>query len=344
MTTAQLSSQTPNGYEGMTLCLSEDTRVIAHAARQYKAGYVTISRFSADSSKWRNVHISKKAFEKFKEHSSELLKALLNGHSAQVRLANRQFAMITKFERMDKGTIYHLSLLHPKTDQEVLVDHEDCMHSKTINLRKEEFQKLQEAMSKLHETIITPPKETARAAKAEEVATVQAYQWNVEKRGMMSHTLYPTREECEQSVKLYLQGLPTEEKYEFDIIEIRVNRSSKMEILEHVFCGVVLDKTGYSWSDLMMMAPSQESVDEALRKVTKNDVVQIAEQIAVKLNHKRLYFMSDIFDIFVYFGGVDRARQNLANSTVNPPEKLSDRLLEFCYRKIVASTQSTPEL
>jgi len=341
MASSQMTTQTPAGHEGMTLCLSDDTRVIAHAARQYKAGYVTISRFSTDSSKWRNVHISKKAFEKFKAESPQLLKALSSGDSYQTRLASRQFAMITKFERGGKGSIYHLSILHPKTDQEVLIDVEDCLHSKTINLRKEEYQKLQEAMPSLHETITTVSKDSDNAAKAEESSTVPAFRWNVKKRGMLSHTLFPTREECEDSVKGYIAGLPTDEKYEYDIDELLVKRSTKMEILEHVFCGRVLDKTGYSWSDLMLMSPSIESIDEALSKVTKNEVVQISEQIAVKLDHKRLYFMSDIFDIFVYFGGIQRSRDIISSTIVSPPEKLSDRLLEYCYRKVVTSANKS---
>ena len=78
MTTSQLNAQTPQGASGMTICLSEKTRVIAHAARQYKAGYITLSRYNDDSGKWRNVHIAKKSFEKVKESAGELLDAVVN--------------------------------------------------------------------------------------------------------------------------------------------------------------------------------------------------------------------------------------------------------------------------
>ena len=141
MASKQLNSQTPQGSSGMTVCLSEHTRVIAHAAQQYKSGYVTVSRYSTDTSKWRNVHIAKKSFEKLKESRVELNNALLNGEEKQVSLTKRQFVMITKFQRTDKEPQYYVSFLHPKTEQEKLTNTADCHHSKTINLRKEEYGK-----------------------------------------------------------------------------------------------------------------------------------------------------------------------------------------------------------
>jgi len=340
MVSQQLNCNTPDGDDGMTACLSDDTRVVGHAARQFKAGYVTVSRFSSDSSKWRNVHIAKRSFEKFKEHAAQLLSALMKGESYQIRMTSRQFAMVTKFQRGDRDTLYHVSLLHPRAEQEVLNDSTDCLHSKTINLRKEEFQKLYDVMPRLHEVITTPCKDTEKPFKAEESTTIQAFRWSIESRGMKSHTLYPTKEECEQSATAYIAGLPNNENSAYVVEELKVSRSSKMDILEHVFCGRVLDKTGYSWGDLMLHAPSEEAVTEAMNNVTKTEVVQIAEQIAVKLGHKRLYIMSDVYDIFVYFGGVQRSKEILIKTTVTPPAKMADRLLEYCYRKVVINAPS----
>ena len=345
MTTSQLDTQTPQGSSGMTLCLSEHTRVIAHAAQQYKSGYVTVSRYSCDTSKWRNVHIAKKSFEKLKEASTELYNALLNGESKQVGLTKRQFVMITKFQRGDKEAVHYVSFLHPKTEQEKLTDVSECHHSKTINLRKEEYEKLHGAMEKIHQVIITPPKDAeGQTLNPEEATTVKAYQWNVEKRGMKSHTLFPTREDCEESVKGYLAGLPDEGvKYSYDVIDLVIHRPTKMEILEYIFSSEVLRKTGHSWTDLMMQPPSEDVVDEALEKVTKKDVVQIAELIAARLNHKRLYFMSDVFDIFVYVGGIGRSKESITKYALSPPIELSARLLDFCYMKIVQK-QNTPSV
>ena len=321
----------------MTLCLSEHTRVIAHAAQQYKSGYVTVSRYSCDTSKWRNVHIAKKSFEKLKESSDELYKALVNGDAKQVCLTKRQFAMITKFQRSDKDPIHYVSFLHPKTEQEKLVDTSECHHSKTINLRKEEYEKLHAAMENIHKVIVTAPKDSeGNACNPDEAVTVKAYQWNVAQRGMKSHTLFPTRKDCEDSVKGYIQGLPQEDqKCDYDITELDVHRASKMEILELVFCNLVLDKTGHSWSDLMLQPPPSQDIMEAVAKVSKNEVLRIAERIASCLNHKRLYFMNDVYDIFVYVGGIEKSIEILAKCEVTPHEDLSIRLIDFCYQKIV---------
>ena len=343
MAASQLNTQTPQGSNGLTLCLSEHTRVIAHAAQQYKSGYVTVSRYSCDTSKWRNVHIAKKSFEKLKEASTEFQNALVKGEAKQLSLTKRQFVMITKFERSDKEPVHYISFLHPKTEQETLTDVRECHHSKTINLRKEEYEIFHGAMDNIYQVIITPPKDgKGDTANPEEAVTVKAYQWSVEMRGMKSHTLFPTRKDCDDSVKGYLAGLPTDgQKYEYVIIELDVHRASKMEILEHVFCNQVLDKTGHSWSDLMLQCPTRDEIEDALLKVTKNDILRIAERIAVSLNHKRLYFMSDVYDIFVYIGGIERSKETLAQCTVSPPTELTFRLLDFCYQKIVKKSKIT---
>ena len=324
----------------MTVFLSEHTRVIAHSAQQYKSGYVTVSRYSCDTSKWRNVHIAKKSFEKLKEASVDLYNSLSIGEARQVCLTKRQFAMITKFQRSDKEPLHYVSFLHPKTEQEKLTETSECHHSKTINLRKEEYEKFQTAMDDIYQVIITPPKDgEGSPTNLEEATTIRAYQWNVQERGMKSHTLYPSRKDCEDSVKGYISGLPDHEKNcDYDVIELDVHRASKMEILEQVFYNQVLDKTGHSWTDLMMNSPTCEEIDIALSKVLKNEVLRIAERIAAVLNHKRLYFMSDVYDIFVYLGGIERTREILAKCVVSPPDLKSCRLIDSCYQKVVKKT------
>jgi len=281
--------------------------------------------------------LAKKSFEKLREHSAVLLAALSNGESSQVRLTARQFVMITKFVRGERGPLYHVSILHPKTEVDMLVDTADCYHSKTINMRKEEFVKLHDAMDKLHLVITTPPPPADNASTPEEEVTIKAYKWDLPKRGTKSLTVYPSKDECQESVKAYVEGLPSSEDCAYEIEEILVHRSSKMEILEHVFSSRILDKTGHSWSDLMLQSPEYATLEAAIAKVTKTEVVQIAEQLAVKLNHKRLYFMNDVYDIFVYFGGVQRVTDRLRQSIVTPSLLSAQQLMEFCYRKIVRS-------
>ena len=51
--------------------------------------------------------------------------------------------------------------------------------------------------------------------------------------------------------------------------------------------------------------------------------------------------MSDVYDIFVYIGGIERSKETLAQCTVSPPTELTFRLLDFCYQKIVKKSKIT---
>ena len=82
-------------------------------------------------------------------------------------------------------------------------------------------------------------------------------------------------------------------------------------------------------------SPTYDEIEQSIIKVTKNEVLRIAERIAVTLNHKRLYFMSDVYDIFLYVGGLNHVKEVLTKSYVSPPDELSGRLIEFCYQKVV---------
>ena len=50
----------------------------------------------------------------------------------------------------------------------------------------------------------------------------------------------------------------------------------------------------------------------------------------------------DVFDIFVYVGGIGRSKESITKYALSPPIELSARLLDFCYMKIVQkqNTQS----
>ena len=198
----------------MTICLSDKTLVVAHAALQYKAGYITVSRHNDDTGKWRNVHIAKKSFEKMKESADALLDALVNRKALEMRLTKKQFLMITKFEKYNKEELYFLSVLHPKVEQESIANVTEFLHSKTINLRREEFEKLHSSFDKLYEVISTPQpggNDADKHSHLEECPTINCYGWSIEKRGLHSLSVYRTREQCEASVQSYIESSPGED-------------------------------------------------------------------------------------------------------------------------------------
>ena len=352
MANTQLDAQTPQGSSGMTICLSEKTRVIAHAARQYKTGYITLSRHNEDTGKWRNVHIAKKSFEKMKEASTELLDALVHRKSKQLRLTKKQFLMITKFQKYNKEELYFLSVLHPKTEQEDITDCTEYMHSKTINLRVEEFEKLLSSYDKLHVVISTPQPGAADDTKFshhDECPTVRCYRWFIEKRGLRSLNLYLTREQCEASVQSYIETSPGEdmEPSAYTLEPVTMLRPSKLEITQRVFYRHLIDQSGSSMTDVLMTPLSVTVVRGIIDDTTTRDsVLRIVEAVASMVEHKRLYFISEIFDIFVYLGGVVKTEEQIVQSIITT-EHLSERLIDFCYDIVLkakaAQKQSEPQ-
>ena len=347
MTTTQLNAQTPHGSSGMTICLSEKTRVIAHAALQYKAGYITVSRLNDDTGKWRNVHIAKKSFEKIQESSAELLDAIVNHKPVQMRLTKKQFLMVTKFQKYNKEELYFLSILHPKTEQEKIGDLTEFLHSKTINLRREEFEKLHSSLAKLYEVISTPQPggdDGSKYSHLEECPTVRCYRWSIEKRGLKSLTVYMEREQCEASVQNYMESTPGNDNDQcaYTIEQVQLLRPSKLEITQRVFYNLLLTEAGYDKSDLAMAPPSPGDIKTAIdEKLTKTSVLRVVEAIASMLNHKRLYFLSEIYDIFAYLGGIAKIEAQIVNCE-SPSEHVTERLIDFCYEQTLK--KAVPEI
>ena len=344
MTSSQLNSETPQGASGMTICLSEKTRVIAHAARQYKAGYITISRYNDDTNKWRNVHIAKKSFEKIKESSCGLLDALTNRKTMQLRLTKKQFLMITKFQKYNKEELYFLSILHPKTEQDNLTDATEYTHSKTINLRLEEFEKLHVSYDQLYLVITTPQAEDSKQGHLEEYPTVKCFRWFIEKRGFRSHTVFLTREQCEANVQSFIQSDNDDEPMESSTYVIepeQILRPSKLEITQRVFHCLLLEQIGYDMTDMIMMSPPAEVVRSTIEeKVTKDHVLKIVDEVSSMLNHKRLYFLSKIYDIFTYVGGIGKIEADIVKA-VNPPFLKTERLIDFCFGLVMKKDPNT---
>ena len=340
MTTSQLNAQTPQGSSGMTICLSEKTRVIAHAALQYKTGYITISRYNDDTGKWRNVHIAKKSFEKIRESADNLLDAIVNRQAMEQRLTKKQFLMITKFQKHDKEELYFLSILHPKVEQESIASVTEFLHSKTINLRREEFEKLHASLDKIDHVISTPQSggnDSDKYKHLEECPTVKCYRWSIEKRGLKSLNVYMDHEQCEMAVQNYIQSSPGEDNdpSSYTIEAVQLLRPSKLEITQRVYYNVLLKETGYDVDDMTIMPPSAALVRETIEeKVTKVNVLRIVEAVSSMLNHKRLYFLSEIYDIFTYVDGIAKIEEQVVKS-VTPSELVSERLIDSCYELVV---------
>jgi len=58
--------------------------------------------------------------------------------------------------------------------------------------------------------------------------------------------------------------------------------------------------------DLCIEPPPYDIVKLVIERRKKQEIVHIATTIAAMLGHKKLYFMSDIYDIFLYLGDIKK--------------------------------------
>lgn len=341
MAACLLDVRTPQGANGMTVCLSEKTRVIAHAGLKYKSGYITISKYSPDSGKWRNVHIARKSMEKLMPLSGQLLEALKKREGCQLQLTKKQFLMVSKFNKPGRDTMHFISILHPKTEQEKLSEAIEYNHAKTINLNQDEYEKLHSSLDKLYQVTKTCQSSGENGSGAsEESDAITCYRWTLQKKGTRSNSVFLTREECDRNAKAYIEDLPAELKEgehdtEYSIHTTEVPRPSKVEVIEHIMYNEILRKTGFSAFDLALQPPSVEVITQAVNDVSKSEIVQITSKVAAMIGHKKLYFLSEMYDVFVYVGGIDKVKEAVFKHHSSPSGKLFARLLDSCYNNAV---------
>ena len=334
MATEQLDVSTPNGADGMTVCLSEKTRVVGHSAFQYKSGYMTVSRYNESTTKWRSVHLAKKSCSILLEQTAALLTALDSGESKQVKLTRRQFVMMTKFRKTGAcEDIRYISLLHPYTEVDTLENAKDCNHAKTINLTREEFVKLAESLPKLMEKMGTPREQKSEP---DETETVRAYRWLMTYTGMTSQSLFLTPEMCKSSVLIHLtaevtEAVPMDDVFDYKIIPEEVPRPSKIVIVEQVYYTLLLEKIFIPMNELLQKPPSMKMLREANSRLKKSEVVEVSTSIAAKLGNKRLYLVPEAFDYFDFVCGREKVMTDISDNGISCNRALHARLIDACY-------------
>ena len=87
----------------VVVMLSSNAKATAHPGDRWKAGYIFGST-AQNKSGWRNVHISKRSFEKFIEHLADLQEAVKNETTHQLMLTRKQYIVTTQLVREGKGT------------------------------------------------------------------------------------------------------------------------------------------------------------------------------------------------------------------------------------------------
>ena len=211
------------------------------------AGYITLSRAAQNKSGWRNVHISKRSFEKFVEHLPVFEEAMQNKTKHQLMLTRKQHVVTTQLVREGKETLYFVSVMHPTEEKETLQLSDSINHAKTINLNCEEFGKLILNKNLLVQTRSSTPAEN------EESALIDGFRWLYRQTGERSNKIFLTRDECITDARYHYIKLnlyefhaqPDEHQHEshYNFTPIQVQRPSKLELIEHlayaIYCATI---------------------------------------------------------------------------------------------------------
>lgn len=323
-----------------THTLSEKTKTVAHPGDRWKAGYVTLSRVAKNKTGWRNVHVSKRSFEKLCENFEVIKEALANKTHYHLMLTKKQHILTTRFQPEGKPALLYVSILHPVQDTEELRPHDEVNHAKTINLSVEEFTKFTE----LHQQLLDVVKSKVAPTDNDESLNIDCFRWTSKENGQRSSKIFLTRQECSidathhyfEMNRDHFQGQPMEydheSAYNFDSVEIP--RPGKLEVIEHLAYAMVTQSLKAKGIEVEKSPPSEKDVLQAIEHFDLVFFKVLARKVLTKLSYKNLYLTGDFVGIFMYTVGLSKAHQCLVKHSQSCSGKLYTRLLDHCFEVV----------
>ena len=314
--------------------LSEKTKVTAHPGDKWKAGYVTLSRSAQNKTGWRNVHISKKSFEKFVEHLPSLDEAIREKSSQyQLMLTRKQHVLTTRFQREGKESLHYVSFMHPTEERDSLNGAEEVNHAKTVNLTESEFTNLKNEAENLLKVV----RSKNAVSENEESATIDGFRWLFRQTGERSAKICLNERECAQDARQHFQGLPSSPQtsnYEnlYDYVPVRLQRPSKLEVIENIaYLMIVENLRDMDESMSEDEPPIPDNIRVAALCLDTTMLYALTKKILNQLKYKQLYMTSELVQIFLYVDGLIRVKSLLLKHIQPGGGKLYSRLLQHCF-------------
>lgn len=321
----------------VTHTLSQKTKVMAQPGDRLKAGYVTFSRVAQNKVGWRNVHVSKRSFEKLCENMKAIESALVKKTQYHLMLTKKQHILTTLFQPEGKVASLYVSILHPEKETEELRKQDKMFHAKTINLSVDEFTKFAD----VHQELLDVVKSKTATVESEESTHIACFRWTCKENGQRSSKLFLTRQECSKDADFHysemnrehFQGQPMEydyeSKYEFDSVE--VPRPGKLEIIEHLAYAMVSQRLKLKDIEVEKSPPSERDVLEAIEHFDLVAFKVLSRKVMAILSCKNLYLSGELVGVFMYTGGMSKVHQCLVKHLESSSGKLYTRLLDQCF-------------
>lgn len=331
------SSLAATHVDALVINLSEKTKVTAHPGNRWKTGYLTVSRASQVKSGWRNVHVSKKSFEKLGLHLSHFQDAVKAGTEYQQMLTKKQHVLTSRFSRQGKDTLHYVSLMHPVKEQDAIKPYDDVNHSKTINLNVDEFEKFCEAYEKLSDVV----KSKTNIGENDEVTQLVGYRWTHKKTGDRCPVIFLSLKECESDSTIHyfqeggFQGQPMDYEYQgnYDYYKVPIDRPMKMEVIEHL---------AYRYLYNILITMDAEAAAKREEKTISSGVEQfnyyffkvLVKKVLTKLSYKNVYLTGELVDMFAYMGCMEKVKTCLQKREASVTGKIFTLLVDQCFNDV----------
>lgn len=329
------SSSTAVQVEALTINLSEKTKVTAQPGDKWKAGYLTVSRASKVKSGWRNVHISKKSFEKLGQEMSNFRDAMKARTHHHLMLTKKQHVLTTKFVPEGKETLYYISLMHPVKDCDVVKGDDAMNHAKTINFSENEFDKFCEVYEKLSDVV----KSKTNTGDGDDGGQLVGYRWTYKPTGARSPMIFLSLDQCEKDSSIHyfdinaFEGQPMEYDYQchYDYYKVPIDRPSKLQVIEHCAYANLLQILKTMNIEVEDIPPGEKAVDTAIEQFHYPTFKVLVKKVLLKLSYKNVYLTGELVDMFAYFGSMEKVKACLVKHHVSAAGKTNTRLIDHCF-------------
>lgn len=353
-----MESLTPAGLNGRTMILSYGTKLVAHMATKHKTPYVTISRFSNNNNTWKNAHISMLGLEKLMENKQDVLAAFSKDERYELELTKRQKIIVQIYTGNGKP---YLSIVHSKKDSN------DADHSRTVVMKKDEFEKMYENMANLMSMLRESRQEAMKAEGAEpqkwkrarvESDMMQAYRYEIQYGGSCetSEKIYLDESSCKAKLdEVSLQLRQNGESVNGSIKEINIPRPNRYMVFEkillenvqkemfkmrHERCeGCRIDAPGQMSHMQVNGCISYENearysdVSFILHKLGREQLIEKVKKIFSEMSYVGMNNVHIVFDSYMFNGGgIDRICEKINddNAEENDEQKLIQSFIDKC--------------
>ena len=321
MATPQLDTDATKVKAAALINLSNNTRVIVHASTPRKTPYLTFIGERTGQQGTKAIHISKTAYGVLSSSVKNMKEYLKSGTYKRIDLSKRQWVEVT----CNNDTYYvQITQLKPRSTSE-----QD--HQKTVKLLADEIEILENNLQKI-DTVMYQEKFTPMSSvKETETSEINVFKWKTIQQGIVdevSYSVFLNEEQCKNSLLDTMDyATKTLNRVDLtgDVFSYVIPRPNRMAVVEYVTYKLILslvvevsiqschgcqmqlgNQEGHT--DGCLAPPSDKCFSDAFQRFDKDRLLHQMHEIFLHLSYKEPYSVRELYDTFVYYGGLPKIR------------------------------------